>query len=329
MVLATLLARANVHVVVLEKQSYFLRDFRVPQWDFLDVVVEEARRFAGFELRMQHDVFELLHEAGRITGVRAAAPSGEVEVEAKLVVACDGQRGAMREAAGLFADDLGAPMDVLYFRLPRKTGDPEESFGVAERGRLLVSINRREYWQIAYVIPKGCAATLQCEPIGAFRTDLARRLPLFAERVSALIDWNAVKLLDARVDRLRRWHKPGLLVIGDAAHAMSPIGGVGINLAIRDAVTAANWIRAPLARGEAPRSWRLAAVQWRRRIPTDLVQSVQRLLQRVLIAPALAASGDPSPVRIPQALRIALRFADVRALPARQFGVGRLEPGRA
>jgi 2-polyprenyl-6-methoxyphenol hydroxylase-like FAD-dependent oxidoreductase len=379
MMLALLLARANVRVVVLEKHGDFLRDFRgdtvhpstlellqelgikerfdrlpqqraeqlkvmfadglhavgdfrsikpfpyvsfVPQWDFLDFLTDEARRFSGFELRMNHDAFDLLHDRGRVTGVRAAAASGEVEIEAKLVVACDGRHSSLRKAAGMAAEDLGAPMDVLWFRLPRKSGDPEDSFGVAERGRLLVLINRREYWQIAYIIPKGYADTLQRQPIGTFRTDLARRLPLLADRVAALAGWNAVKLLDVRVDRLRRWHKPGLLVIGDAAHAMSPIGGVGINLAIQDAVAAANWISAPLSRGEAPARWRLAAVQWRRRIPTDLVQSVQRLIQRLLIAPALAASGDPTPLRMPQLLRVALRFDGMRAIPARLFGVG-------
>ena len=296
----------------------------VPQRDFLDFLSKEAQHVSrGFDLRMQHEVVELIDRAGRVAGVTARTPEGAtVHVEAKLTVACDGRHSEVRKAAGLSALQLGAPMDVLWFQLPRLPHDPEDPFAVAERGRFLVLLNRREYWQIAYVIPKGHAPDLKREPITSFRHEIARRLPLVADRTSALASWDDVHLLEVRVDQLLRWHRPGLLVIGDAAHAMSPIGAVGINLAIQDAVATANRITAPLRRGQTPSTLQLAFIQLRRQLPAASIQALQLLLQRLVIAPALAASDDPLPVALPAALRFALLFQRVREIPARVFGLG-------
>ncbi|HKP63850.1 MAG TPA: FAD-dependent oxidoreductase [Polyangiales bacterium] len=296
----------------------------VPQWDFLDFLASEARRASrGFDLRMHHEAVDLIWRNGRIAGVRARTRDGAtVQIEAKLTVACDGRNSEMRKAAGLAAFNFGAPMDVLWFGLPRVPSDPEDSFAVAQRGRFLVLLNRTDYWQIAYAIPKGHAPVLQREPIAVFRDEVARRLPLFGDRTAALASWDAVRLLEVRVDQLLRWHRPGLLVIGDAAHAMSPVGAVGINLAVQDAVAAANLVTAPLLRGQTPSALHLAAVQLRRQLPAAWIQAIQQLLQRVIIAPALAASDDPTPIPLPLGLRFVLRFPRVRALPARMFGQG-------
>jgi 2-polyprenyl-6-methoxyphenol hydroxylase-like FAD-dependent oxidoreductase len=336
--LGLLLARAGVDVVVLEKHADFLRDFRgdtvhpstlevmrelgmldaflrrphqelrelrgrigathvtmadfghvpthckfialMPQWDFLDFLAGHAHGYRGFHLMMQAEAQQLLENGNRVTGVRAHTPRGPLEVHADLVVGADGRHSVTRANAGLPVEAFGAPMDVLWMRVSRRPGDPDDAFGQIDAGRMLVMLNRGDYWQCACVIPKG--------------------------------------LLTVSVDRLQRWYRPGLLCIGDAAHAMSPIGGVGINLAIQDAVAAAN-ILAPTLRRGTPSPGMLAQVEARRMWPTRATQWLQLLIQRRIIAPTLAATQAP---RAPFAVRLIQRFAWLRRVPAYLIGVG-------
>jgi 2-polyprenyl-6-methoxyphenol hydroxylase-like FAD-dependent oxidoreductase len=294
----------------------------VPQWDFLDFLADEATRFPGFDLHMQSQVTTLLREGRRVIGVRAQTRQGSLVVKADVVVGCDGRSSDVRAQAGLRSHDLGAPMDVLWFRLPRSASDRTESFGVAGRGRFMVLIQREQYWQIGYVIPKGSAPLLRQKPIEHFRTDVARRVKFLADRTDTLESWSDVKLLEVQVDCLLRWFGPGLLMIGDAAHAMSPIGGVGINLAIQDAVAAANALIPPLRQQRVPNLAELARVQLRRILPTQLVQGLQVQIQQRLIAPALRGEDDGQGVELPALLRRLLMVPSVRRIPARVFGVG-------
>src|ERR1700737_3603573 len=212
----------------------------MPQWDFLDFIARQAARYATFHLKVQTEVAELIKENGCVTGVLAKNPEGNLEIRANLTVGADGRHSVVRERAGLEVINLGAPMDVLWMRLSRRPTDPGITFVRIDTGRILALLNREEYWQLAYVIPKGNAELLRQQGLEALREDIARLAPFLQDRVSELRDWNHVKLLTVAVDRLREWSRPGLLCIGDAAHAMSPIGGVGINLAIQDAVAAVN-----------------------------------------------------------------------------------------
>ncbi|MEO6960024.1 MAG: FAD-dependent oxidoreductase, partial [Burkholderiaceae bacterium] len=295
-----------------------------PQWDLLDLLADEAKRYSTFILRMNSEATELVQQGAgqRITGVTANTPEGPLHINADLVIACDGRRSRMREAAALKPKNLGSPMDVLWFRLPRNATDPDGTYGVPGRGSFLVLLNRTDYWQIACVIAKGGAAQLREQPIGEFRTRIAQRIDFLADRVDLIDSWDEIKLLEVRVDRLRQWHRPGLLLIGDAAHAMSPIGGVGINLAVQDAVAAANILTPALRAPGVPNEAVLAAVQQRRLLPTQIIQSIQTFLQRRIIAPALTAHDDNKPLRLPPFARFLLRFQLIRSIPARVFGVG-------
>ena len=296
----------------------------VPQWDLLDLLAEEARTCANFELRMRTEATELMYAdgnaAGRVNGVSARCDDGTVvKIKAELVVAADGRNSALRKASGLALRDLGAPMDVLWFRLPRETGDPLHTHGVAGRGQFIAMIDRGDYWQAGMVVAKGRAEVLTGHPIEDFRALLAHTDPILAARAQRL-EWDGIHTLSVRVDRLLRWHRPGLLLIGDAAHAMSPIGGVGINLAIQDAVATANLL-GPALRGDTPiGDAQLAAVQRRREWPTRVIQFVQVVVQRRIIAPALGAQGGPPDA--PVLLRWLMRFHAIRALPARLIGLG-------
>ncbi|HMB78775.1 MAG TPA: FAD-dependent oxidoreductase [Vicinamibacterales bacterium] len=290
----------------------------MPQWDFLDFLAEQARRFKTFDLRMQAEATDLIEEHGRVAGVRVKTPDGLQDIRADLVVGADGRRSLVRERAGLAVENLGAPIDVLWMRLSRRADDPSQALGNVEGGHIFVMFDRGDYWQCAYVIPKGGYDDIQRRGIDAFRADIASTVPFLRDRVGELRDWNEIKLLTVLVDRLRAWHRPGLLCIGDAAHAMSPIGGVGINLAIQDAVAAANILAGPLAGGTCSDA-DLARVQKRREWPTRIVQRVQVIAQNRVIGPALRGKG---PQQLPFVLKLLRWFPMLRRIPARLVGVG-------
>ncbi|HEY8381789.1 MAG TPA: FAD-dependent oxidoreductase [Microvirga sp.] len=290
----------------------------MPQWHFLDFLADEARRYPNFRLLMETEAYDLVEGEGGVRGVEARTREGPLTVTADLVVAADGRRSVLRTEAGLDVVTLGAPMDVLWLRIPRRDGDPGQLLGRIMAGRLLVLIDRGDYWQCAYVIPKGAFDRIQAEGLGAFRSSLAELAPFLGDRVTSVGTWDDVKLLTVAVDRLRQWSRPGLLCIGDAAHAMSPIGGIGINLAIQDAVAAANRLASVLRDGPA-RPEDLAAVQARRELPTRLTQGLQVLVQNRMIRRVLDSRGPISP---PWLLKVLAAWPRFRRLPARIVGMG-------
>jgi 2-polyprenyl-6-methoxyphenol hydroxylase-like FAD-dependent oxidoreductase len=289
-----------------------------PQWDFLNFLSSAARRYPGFDLRLEAEGVELIEDGGRIAGVVAHTPQGPLSLRADLVVACDGRHSQMREQAGLQAQEFGAPMDVLWFRLSRQPDDTPDTFGHVEAGRMMIMLDRGDYWQCAYVIAKGGWERVKAEGLPAFRQRVLDMSPFLSARVGELKSWDDVKLLTVQVDRLRRWSRPGFLAIGDAAHAMSPIGGVGVNLAVQDAVAAANLLAAPLRRGR-PTDAELAAVQMRRETAVKLTQAVQRAIQNRLVARVLAGRERPKP---PALVRLLGAYPLLRRLPARVIGLG-------
>jgi 2-polyprenyl-6-methoxyphenol hydroxylase-like FAD-dependent oxidoreductase len=286
----------------------------IPQWDFLDFLARHAKRWPGFELRMECEVEDLLIDAGKVVGVKTS----QGDVLADLVVGADGRHSLVREKAGLEVIDFGAPIDALWFRLPRQAGDGEGVMGRFDRGSILVMLNRGDYWQCAFVIAKGTLEVLKRRGIDSFRGTLAGLFPFATDRMRAIASWDDVKLLVVQVNRLRRWYRDGLVCIGDAAHAMSPVGGVGINLAIQDAVAAANQLAAPLREGRVTVDG-LRRVQERRELPTRLTQWVQVQFQRRIIAPVL---GSSAPLPPPLFLRLVDRFPFLRGIPARMVGFG-------
>jgi len=290
----------------------------MPQWDFLNFLAEKAKHCPAFHLRMLAEVTDLIEENGSITGVRAKTPEGMLEVRANLTVGADGRKSLVREFAGLKVMNLGAPMDVFWMRISRAVTDPEQIFGHFDAGRILVMIDRREYWQCAFVIPKGTAEEVRAKGIEAFRTEIVKLSPFLGDRVGELRSWDNVSLLTVAVDRLEKWSRPGLLCIGDAAHAMSPIGGVGINLAIQDAVATANLLGSKLARGNLSAS-EIEAVQRRRIFPTRVTQGIQVIAQNRIIRRVL---GSTAPVSLPWALKMLRRWPYLRRIPARIVGVG-------
>jgi 2-polyprenyl-6-methoxyphenol hydroxylase-like FAD-dependent oxidoreductase len=290
----------------------------MPQWDFLDFLADEATRYPGFRLRMEAEVTGLIEESGRIVGVRATTGAGPLELRGDLVVAADGRDSRLRRQAGLPVKELGAPMDVLWFRLSRTPQNGGQTMGRFDTGQIFIMIDRGEYWQCGYVIPKGRFEEIRQAGLPAFRERLARRAPPGSLPVHELRSWDDVKLLTVRVDRLTRWYRPGLLCLGDAAHAMSPIGGVGINLAIQDAVAAANVLAEPLRTG-AVTVEHLRRVQRRRQWPTRVTQRLQVAIQNQVIAPVL---GGSRPLRPPLAVRLLARMPALRRIPARLVGLG-------
>jgi len=290
----------------------------MPQWDFLDFLAEHARRFPAFQLKMEAEARDLTVEGERVTGLLATTPDGDLRVKADLVVAADGRHSTLRERAGLDVLDIGAPMDVLWMRLSRRSEDPGQTLGRIDTGRILVMLNRGDYWQCAFVIPKGGIDEIRARGLPALREAVAGLAPHLRDRVDELGDWSDIKLLSVSVDRLRMWHRPGLLCIGDAAHAMSPIGGVGINLAIQDAVAAANILSPRLLQGSVAQR-DLDAVQRRREFPTRATQRLQVVLQNRVIGRVLASTAKMSP---PLAVRLLGRVPFLRRIPARLIGLG-------
>jgi len=295
----------------------------MPQWDFLDFLAEQGRRYSAFHLCLQADVSDILTEGGltkgeRVTGVSGQSPDGPFAVRADLVVGADGRHSTVRARAGLEIVNLGAPIDVLWMRLSKRPGDPTQSLGRINYGRMIVMLDRGDYWQCAYIIRKDGFEAVRARGLDAFRADIVRIAPFFRDRVEELREWDDVKLLTVVVERLKKWWRPGLLCIGDAAHAMSPIGGVGINLAIQDAVAAANILAAKLRDGTAADA-DLAAVERRRTLPTRLTQGMQVLIQERVLDRVLR--GD-EPIKAPALLHLFNRISWLQRLPARVLGLG-------
>jgi 2-polyprenyl-6-methoxyphenol hydroxylase-like FAD-dependent oxidoreductase len=290
----------------------------MPQWDFLDFLAAAAKRYPTFRLHMQTEATDLLEEQGRVVGVRANTPQGAREVRADLTVAADGRHSKLRDVAGLQVKHLGAPIDVLWMRLSRRKGDPNAALGRIGAGALLVMLDRGDYWQCAYVIGKGEAENVRRQGIAAFRERVAEIAPVLSDRLTELQSWDDVKLLSVSVNRLMRWARPGLLFIGDAAHAMSPVGGVGINLAIQDAVAASNLLWEPLRRRRLTLR-HLEAVQERRMFPTRATQWLQVQIQNNFLKRVLASRSAPRP---PLPLRLLGNCPFLQRLPARLIGVG-------
>lgn len=295
----------------------------MPQWDFLDFLADAARHYPTFDLRMNARAEGLIERDGRVAGVRAETPEGALEVRSRLVIAADGRRSLLREVAGLPVEDLGAPMDVLWMRLSRKPADdPNAPLGRASAGRMFVTIPREGYYQCGYVAAKGGFEAIKAAGIGAFRRQVAQAAPALADRVDELKSFDDVHLLTVTVDRLTRWSQPGLLCIGDAAHAMSPVGGVGINLAIQDAVAAANILHDAFRLDDEGLDDRARAVQRRRLPPTRAMQALQLVIQNRLVGAALSGRA----LKAPAAMRLFERFPRLRRIPARVLGLGfRLE----
>ena len=290
----------------------------MPQWDFLDFIKEQASRYSGFHLITQAEVIDLVEENGSIAGVRAKTQSGPLEVRAPLTIGADGRHSIVRQRVGLTVIDLGAPMDVLWMRISRRPTDREQTFGHIVAGKMLVLLNRENYWQCAFVIPKGKGEEVRQKGLESFREQIVSLEPFLRDRITELRDWKQVNLLTVAVDRLEQWSRPGLLCIGDAAHAMSPIGGVGINLAIQDAVATANILGARLLQG-APSATELDAVQRRRMFPTRGTQAFQIFMQNNVITRIL---GSTKPMSLPWPLKLARMFPVLRRIPARVIGMG-------
>jgi 2-polyprenyl-6-methoxyphenol hydroxylase-like FAD-dependent oxidoreductase len=321
--------RTETVSVIIDGRPFTVADFRhlpvvapyiamMPQWDFLDELAEAGRSHAGFRLLMSAEAVGCLQENGVVTGLEARTPDGTLNIRAKLTIAADGRSSRLREQSGLPLKELGAPIDVLWFRLSRTSAGTAESFGRISADGMLVLINRGDYWQCALPFPKGSHEALQAAGFPAFRERIARIAPELAEHVAELESWDDVKLLSVQVNRLERWWREGLLCIGDAAHAMSPVGGIGINLAVQDAIAAARVLGAPL-RNDTLTTDHLAAVQRRRERPARITQAAQVFAHERVLVPVLSATA---PIRPPLPLRLLQWLPMLQRLPARAIGMG-------
>ena len=289
----------------------------MPQWDFLAFLSEQGKRYPEFDLRMSYKAIELLYENDRVVGVRASTPGGPVEIAADLVIGCDGRHSTTRSAAGFEVIEKGVPIDVLWFHISRHSNDPAQVLGNVNYGKALILINRGDYYQAGLIIPKGSFDAIERQGLERFQSDLVKIAPFLGDRVNKLRDWEAIKLLSVQINRLKRWHRPGLLCIGDAAHAMSPAGGVGINYAIQDAVATANLLAGPLRDGNVTEGL-LAQVQRRRELPTRIVQQAQAFAHRglsyVFSHPGEAAASTP--------FRVIIQLPGVKHVIGRFLGMG-------
>jgi 2-polyprenyl-6-methoxyphenol hydroxylase-like FAD-dependent oxidoreductase len=290
----------------------------MPQWDFLNFLAAQGQHYPKFKLLMNTEATDIIRAGDRVVGVAVTSPNGLREIRADLIIGADGRHSTVRAKAGFTVEDIGAPMDVLWMRLSRRPDDNYETLGRIDAGHVFVMLNRGDYWQCAYVIRKGGADATRREGLPAFRASILKLAPFLGDRVEELRSWDDVKLLTVAVDRLKQWYCPGLLCIGDAAHAMSPIGGVGVNVAVQDAVAAANLLYAPLRRGQ-PTLDELAAVQKRRAFPMRFIQGLQVLIQNRIITRVLASTQSPKP---PLAVMLLHWFPPLRRIPARILGVG-------
>jgi 2-polyprenyl-6-methoxyphenol hydroxylase-like FAD-dependent oxidoreductase len=298
----------------------------MPQWDFLSFLTERARVYRAFSLQMETEAIGLCFDGDRVTGVRAKTPTGITEIHADLVVGADGRSSTVRAAAGLESIDFGAPMDVLWMRIPREETDPAQLLGRIDYGQIFVLIGRGDYWQAGLVVGKGTYDEIRQRGLPALRDDIRKLAPFLGDRVNALKSWDDIKLLTVQVDRLEKWYRDGCLCIGDAAHAMSPVGGVGINLAVQDAVAAANFLvpafrssRSRLPASALPLSV-LAQIQKKRELPTRIVQRAQVAIQNGIIRRVLAKPGQR--MRAPWIIRVIGSSALLRRIPARLVGLG-------
>lgn len=291
----------------------------MPQWDFLNFLADRGRRFPALKVMMSAQVTSLIETAGRVVGVKATAPDGPLEVRATLVVGCDGRSSTVRTASGLVVQDLGSPIDVLWFRVSKKTGDPEQVLGRLGADKMIVTIDRTDYWQCAYVIGKGGIERVHAAGLEAFKAAVADGAHFLSDRVDELKSFDDIKLLSVSVDRLTAWSKPGLLCIGDAAHAMSPVGGVGINLAIQDAVATANLLAQKL-KAETLQDEDLDSVRRRRLFPVKVIQGLQVAVHNRVLKPAV--SGARRSLKVPWPLKLLDTYAWLRRWPAQILGLG-------
>jgi len=291
----------------------------MPQWDFLNFLRESGKRFNSLKVMMSTEATDLMQDGGRITGVRATTPEGAVDIEADLTIACDGRHSLVRERAGLALEEIGAPMDVLWFRAGKRANETENVFARVDPGSMMVTFDRGDYWQCAYVIAKGRYDAVKARGLPAMLDEVARMAPILKDGLADVKSWDDVKLLTVAINRLPRWTRPGLLCIGDAAHAMSPIGGVGVNLAVQDAVATANLLAAELMNGCPPES-ELDAVRRRREFPVRMTQRMQVVAQNNIVSVALQTGG--APFRIPLAVRLITAVPWLQGITARFIGLG-------
>jgi 2-polyprenyl-6-methoxyphenol hydroxylase-like FAD-dependent oxidoreductase len=290
----------------------------MPQWDFLNFLAAKARAYPSFQLRTETEVTDLMFDGERVCGVKAKTPDGPVEIRADLVIGADGRSSTVRDRAGLEVIDWGAPIDALWFRLSKKPSDPPQSFGFVGLRQFMVLIDRTDYWQTAYIIRKGAFDDIRRRGMEAFRENIGQCAPFLQDRTHELQKWDDVKLLSVKVDHLRTWYREGLLCIGDSAHAMSPVGGVGINLALQDAVATANLLSATLLKG-APTVADLKTVQNRRSRPALLTQRVQVYIHKHVLE---AIFDSPEPLPPPRFMKLLEHFPRLRRIPARMVGLG-------